>query len=79
MKLTMDDLIEKCPDCAGKGKKPQENRTAGGRSFGTYALGNNMENCGRCLGQGRWGLTETGKVLKEFMDIIEKLKPSGRV
>lgn len=80
--LTMDDLIGECPDCKGTGKRPQESSGGSGGSFGgrrtvTYALGTNPEDCGRCLGTGRWGLTEAGRTVGEFINIYQKLKARG--
>jgi DnaJ-class molecular chaperone len=79
--LTMDDLIGPCPDCAGTGKKAQETRSGGGNSFGrrttTYALGTNPEDCSRCVGTGRWGLTDEGRVIGKFISIYQKLKERG--
>jgi hypothetical protein len=81
--LTLEELIKKCPDCGGTGKKPEEKPTGGGRSFGrqttTYALGTDPENCVRCIGTGHWELTDTGKAVGEFIGIFKKLKESGRV
>jgi DnaJ-class molecular chaperone len=78
MSLTMDDLIGTCPNCAGTGKRQEENRSSGGSSYGrrtvTYALGTNPEDCHRCAGTGRWGLTETGRAIGQFVDIFQKLK-----
>ena len=65
--LTLDDLIKKCPDCGGTGKKPEEKSIGGGRSFvqqiTIYAQGSNTENCVRCIGTGRWKLTDPGKAV----------------
>jgi DnaJ-class molecular chaperone len=81
--LTLDDLIKECPDCGGTGKKPEGKSTGRGRSFGqqtsTYAVVSNPENCVRCIGTGRWELTDTGKAVGEFISIFKKLKESGRV
>jgi hypothetical protein len=79
MSLTMDDLIGVCANCAGTGKRPQESNSSGGgfRRTITYPLGGNPEECVRCAGTGRWGLTETGRVIGEFAGIYQKLKGRG--
>lgn len=82
MSLTMDDLIGTCPDCAGTGKRLVENRSgASGSSYGrrttTYIAGSNPEDCKRCAREGRWGLTESGKIIGEFVGIYQKLKERG--
>lgn len=82
MSITMDDLIGVCPDCSGTGKRPEENRSGGGgNSYGrrtiTFALGNSPEDCPRCVGTGRWGLTETGRTLGKFVGIFQKLTERG--
>jgi DnaJ-class molecular chaperone len=82
MSLTMDDLIGTCPDCGGTGKRPEENKASGGgNSYGfrtvTYALGTNAEDCARCAGTGRWGLTEAGRTVGKFVGIFQKLKERG--
>lgn len=75
MSLTMDDLIGVCPNCSGTGKKPQE--STGGRQTVTYIAGADANDCGRCAGKGRWGLTDTGKTIGEFLDIYKELKKRG--
>lgn len=81
MSLMMDDLIGTCPDCAGTGKRREEERSGGGNSYVrrtiTYPLGANREECVRCAGTGRWGLTETGRTIGQFVGIFQKLKGRG--
>lgn len=84
MDLTLDDLIKTCDVCGGSGRKPEEpGRSAGGgRSYGwTHTtitpLSGGPEECHKCAGTGRHGLTETGKALAEFIEIAPKLRARG--
>ena len=81
MALTLDDLIGVCPDCSGTGKRSTQKPAGGGRSYGrqtiTYPLGMNEDDCPRCAGTGRWGLTDSGRAILEFMKAAGKLKERG--
>jgi hypothetical protein len=80
MNLTLDDLIGKCPDCAGTGEQPQRGVSAGGNTFGQRPVQVFGDfRCNRCMGEGRWGLTETGRTLVKFLDVVSKLKEYGRL
>lgn len=77
--LTLDDLIDVCPECSGTGQKPQQ-ESGGGGSYAPRVVAVYGDNkCNRCMGTGRWGLTEGGKALVEFTKIVEQLKNYGRL
>ena len=85
MDLTLDDLVGKCDDCGGTGKKPQEpGHAGGGRPFGrrvvtSFALGSDPEDCGRCVGTGRRGLTATGRAVVDLLTVINSYNAKGRI
>jgi hypothetical protein len=74
MELTLDDLIEKCSECNGTGKGKEEPEKRGGHSYGVTPLGSSQasDDCRACGGSGRTKLTETGRAIKEFIEILEK-------
>ena len=77
----MDDLIGVCTGCDGTGKRTESETRKTGSGFGrqtvTYRIGDQPEDCPKCVGTGRWGLTETGKVVHDFMVLAEKLATRG--
>jgi hypothetical protein len=79
MSLTIDDLIQKCPSCGGLGQDPQRTSGSNTSGYGQQVVYYGDTSCNQCMGVGRWGLTETGKVLVKFAGITEKLKQYGRL
>lgn len=76
MSFTLDDLIKKCPDCSGSGKRSQEPSIGGHRSFGRHTVTHPMyigsDDCARCWGTGRWELTEAGEAIADLLKILNK-------
>jgi RecJ-like exonuclease len=73
MKLTIDDLIEKCPDCIGTGEKNNYSSNSINRSFGRSVMNTSDNNkCETCGGDGRVELTESGIAIMELIRILKK-------
>ena len=72
MTLTLDDLFETCTKCSGTGKAASESE-AGGESYGARKqLNLDSNDCDACGGYGRGELTETGKILLDFIRIVKR-------
>lgn len=78
MNLTLDDLIGKCDECGGTGKRrPPGGR--GGRQSITYTLDVRAEDCSKCRGTGRWGLTDAGRAVAELFTVLQKYDSRGHL
>lgn len=82
MSLTLDDLVGRCDDCGGTGKKPAEESGSGssyGRRVVRYTMNSNPDECGRCAGTGRRGLTETGHAIVQLLGVVDDYKAKKRL
>lgn len=75
MDLKLDDLIGKCDACGGTGKKPPSVQR--GRQIVTYTGSMNADECAKCQGTGRWGLTSAGQAVAELFTILQKYEQRG--
>ncbi len=71
MELAIEDLVAKCPRCKGTKNEPEVGSMSTG-GFGrtpvaTYSMPNTCQACG---GGGYLILTPAGKVLKEFIELV---------
>ena len=70
MDLTIDDLIGTCDGCGGTGKKP---------SPGLHPRDVRAEDCRKCRGTGRWGLTDAGRAVAELFTVFQKYDAKGHL
>jgi hypothetical protein len=71
--IALDDLIAPCSRCGGSGQEPQQPEQAQGSSYGRHMVAvYGPTECAACWGTGRGDLTETGKVVREFLVILKK-------
>lgn len=81
MELTLEDLIEKCPTCGGTGqpKGNAEGAQGTGSSYGRQpvAIYTMSSKCHTCDGTGYFKLTPTGRVIKQFIDILQRGRTSS--
>jgi DnaJ-class molecular chaperone len=71
MKLTLDDLWEKCPKCNGTGWYKETSGSTGSVGIKTIREG----TCDQCFGTGG-NPTEQGEVIAQF---IQHLKQASRI
>lgn len=74
MKLTLDDLAEKCEKCDGTGQEKKVAQNAGGGGIGrqVIATDSTSRSCEDCSGSGRTKLTETGRAIRDLLKVLEK-------
>lgn len=70
MNILLSDLYAKCDKCGGTGEFKQMNPPASQGSYGPVRWAS-TETCDICRGSGGI-LTESGKAIKEFMQLIER-------
>lgn len=73
MELKLDDLIRPCNVCEGSGGRAPAPKEQEGHGFGQSPVefpNSRLNVCGACHGR-KWELTDSGNVLKEF---LQKLK-----
>ncbi len=75
MNLTLDDLFATCSGCKGTGKNPEEQKTDGGRRYGTILRPLRLlilKTARPAVAMAAAKMTESGQALLDFVRVVTR-------